>query len=276
MHTQQIVELAALVASHGPTIIRGSLRASDSSSHEYWTASKCRLDRWREVIADPIHRPNLFVPTLEELFVSEILTRVWSAIARGFDLHHDSTELEPVAASIFVGHMEARHRALKLVLTGRFLSEYHATQLNRLRRRCERWTDVLLAYVGPPKMSHRFAHDSNRLEDFAESIGRPKGRPKEPLTWPLVLATMKESFSANPGHSSPNSDLNQRIASGILACFGPDIFDSSGQFQSLWQWRIFHAASDTQGMIEGLLAADDESRQPWTHARNRPTRLGEK
>ena len=53
---------------------------------------------------------------------------------------------------------------------------------------------------------------------------------------------------------SPNADLNARIATAILSCFPAELFDSTGQFRSLWLLRLFNATSDAQGMIAELLA----------------------
>jgi hypothetical protein len=54
----------------------------------------------------------------------------------------------------------------------------------------------------------------------------------------------------------PRDDLNQRIAAAVLSTFDTDAFDSSGVFKSLWLVRMSNVASDTQGLIDTLIADD--------------------
>jgi len=52
MHAHEFVELAALVAAHGPVVVRQEGRLSPTSIEEYWTASRSRLDRWNRDLKD--------------------------------------------------------------------------------------------------------------------------------------------------------------------------------------------------------------------------------
>ena len=46
MQARQLVEVAALLASHGPGLVEGSATVSPSALQQYWAASKCRCQRW--------------------------------------------------------------------------------------------------------------------------------------------------------------------------------------------------------------------------------------
>ena len=50
MHVRDLVELAALVAVHSPVLIHGGGRVPKASIEDYWTASRCRLDRWTRLL----------------------------------------------------------------------------------------------------------------------------------------------------------------------------------------------------------------------------------
>ena len=76
------------------------------------------------------------------------------------------------------------------------------------------------------------------------------------LTWQLVLATLRAAFQTSLADRSPNADLNQRIASSVLALFNNDVFDSLGLPKSLWLERLSHTATDTQGLLDELFALD--------------------
>ena len=46
MHARELVELAAILSAQGPMLIRSTPQLSSHGVQQYWTASKCRLDRW--------------------------------------------------------------------------------------------------------------------------------------------------------------------------------------------------------------------------------------
>jgi hypothetical protein len=71
-----------------------------------------------------------------------------------------------------------------------------------------------------------------------------------------MLASLRAAFRQGPSSSSPNADLNAQIASAILSCFPPELFDATGLFRSLWLSRLTSTTCDAQGMIEDLLALD--------------------
>ena len=104
--------------------MRGTRRLSASGVQQYWTESKCRLDRWFRSLAALRTRsrrrgsdggrgqwPHVR-GVLEEILTSEMLTRVWATVLCAFDRQQGTLEAEPIARSIMIGHLEARHRVL--------------------------------------------------------------------------------------------------------------------------------------------------------------------
>src|SRR5262245_1242568 len=96
MHCRETAELAAWVALHSPLLVQGAGRVPQLASEQYWSASKCRLDRWRQLLkqvlasADqPVKPPTLswprVRPVLEEILTSELLTRIWTATCAAYD-----------------------------------------------------------------------------------------------------------------------------------------------------------------------------------------------
>ncbi len=71
--------------------------------------------------------------------------------------------------------------------------------------------------------------------------------------WPIVLASLRAAFYHAMGPASPNTDLNARIASGIVGCFPAELFDQTGLPQSAWMARIARITDDAQGMLDQLL-----------------------
>lgn len=267
MHARELVELASIVSAHGPALIRSGERIPVDSIEQYWTSSKVRLDRWAwrlksfvgKAETDARRRQSQWLAVcgvLEEILTGEMLTRVWTAVLCAYDRRRGTDEVEPVARSVFIGHMEARHRVLSLMVRGPGIDAEAAVKLNRLRRRAERWTDLLVGNLQSLHDVSEFAFDPQRSKDFAEDMqyrGRLQGGRH---VWPLIQASLRAAFHEGLGSESPNADLNARIAAGILSCFPSEVFDSTGLMRSLWLMRLTSAAEDTQGMIDALLAPE--------------------
>lgn len=267
MHSRELVELAALVAVHSPLIVEGAGDVAQSASEQYWTASKCRIDRWLRLLkqlavaAEPPPLPPTLSwprvrPVLEEIFASELLTRIWTATAAAYDQARGDQNLEPVARTVLGGHLEARRRLLSLLADGRAIGLPQADQLNRFRRRVERWGDMLLAHLAETIDIEEFAFEPDRARDFAEDLDRAAAQSERRFTCQLVLASIRASFAAGLAERSPNIDLNRRIGSAILAAFREELFDTTGLVKSLWIERITRTANDTEVMIEELLRMD--------------------
>ncbi len=268
MHARELVELAAIVSAHGPVLVRGTERLSASAIESYWTTSKCRLDRWGQSLKSFSSEPNIADPAwqqvhwpaarsvLEEILTGEMLTRVWSAILCAHDQEHGNNHAEPIARSVLLGHLEARHRVLTLLVRGPGIDAESAVKLNHLRRRSERWTDLLIGYLRGLHDVDEFAVDPIRARDFSEDLQYQCNLKGGRHAWPLVLASLRTAFGRGLSPDAPNADLNGQIAASILACFPGELFDSTGLFRSLWMVRLTNTADDAQGMLDELLAVD--------------------
>jgi hypothetical protein len=243
------------------------------------------LDRWGRSLkslgeevsqADPQQRQARWPVVrgvLEEILTGEVLTRVWTAVLCACDREHGSRQAEPVARSVLIGHLEARHRVLTLLVRGRGIDAEQGVKLNHLRRRSERWTDLLVGYLSGLHDVSEFAIDPARARDFAEDLRYQGDLPGGRHAWPLVLASVRSAFRQGLSPTSPNADLNTRIAAAILSCFPPELFDSTGILRSLWLLRLTSVAQDAAGMIEDLLAWEKSpERTPEPPGLSRPPR----
>ena len=269
-----LVELASLVAYHGDAFLRAQTGISRSGVASYWCASRQRFDAWsvglkrlenlsrQLAYADPRRTSTLqdqiwdqLQPLIEEILASEILTRTWAAIGCELDRRNEAYDIESFVRSILVGHMEIRHRLLRLVFNKLQLTEHQLKHVDQIRRRTERWTDVILGYLVSSCPMDEFAFDVNRVIDFSQSLRRDL--PTADQTRHLLLASLKTSFESGFTGRCPNPHANEKICEAVLASFGSDILDCTGDYESLWEARLKQAAQDTQGMIDCLAAEHD-------------------
>ncbi|MGI6419981.1 MAG: hypothetical protein ACOX1P_30465 [Thermoguttaceae bacterium] len=264
MHARELVELAALVTAHGPVLVSDGWPIPERSIEEYWAASKSRLDRWgrtlKQISIQPAEQGPLATAAhvtltrgvVEEIFSGEILTRVWAAVASAADRRLGEDIAEPIARSVLVGHREARHRALTLLIAGSAVSPALAEKLSRLLRHVDRWTDMLVGYLMGAADVAEFAADPDRARDFAEDIRYRGALSGGRRVWPLIHASLRSAFGSSLGPASPNADLNSRIALSILACFPPGPIEGAGCLGTLWLDRLANTADQAEGLLEIL------------------------
>lgn len=265
MNSREMVELAALIASHGALLIDSRGRLSESGLAEYWIASKCRLDRWGRALRSDSQTQQPWTdvqPVVEEVLTGEVLTRVWAAMAAAHDERCDQSHAQPIAHNIYLGHLEVRHRVLNLLSRGPIASTKQGRMLNHLRRRCERWTDLLIGHLLHDCDVSEFAFDRERAWDFYDSLEHQRRAGVDEPAWRLTLNSLRAAFRPLLHAQSSNADLNARIAASILCSLPPDVFDDSTVLRSLWMARLQHTHGDAERLIAQLLETAVPSSEP--------------
>jgi hypothetical protein len=270
MHARDLAELGALIAVNSPVIAQGAAWLPARLNEEYWAASKCRLDRWGRVLVHlagavgQVEIPATLTwprvrPVLEEILVSELLTRLWTATAVACDASSGEEDLEPVARNIFAGHLDARRRLLGLLADGRVIELPEAVKLNHLRRKVERWTDMLLAHLAPAINTGEFAFENERAKDFAEDLDFEAAHAERRLTSQIVLVSLRASFAQGLAERAASGDLNRRIGSALLGAIREEGADPASLVKSLWVERMSRVASEAEGMVEELVRMDRDA-----------------
>lgn len=260
MHVRDLADLAALVSVHGQQLVSASPQIVDLALESYWTASRCRLDRWCCSLRlfgeqQSRHRsgpwPLFATQVVEEVFVGEILTRCFAAILFAHDNQHGRVECDPIGRNIMGGHRDAARRALRLVANPANAEVRTAQSLEELHRRCQKWTDLLLAYVSLTTKVDEFAADPARVREFAVDASRHVGSPTSSHTAATMLSGgMRSTLDVLSAGDTPNADLNSQIATAVLACFGPEFFDSHGLLRSVWLERLQTVPEETAALLE--------------------------
>ncbi len=197
---------------------------------------------------------------VEEILLAELALRTWTAVLYAYDRKRNSDEAEPIARSILLGHLDIRQRALALIIHSPFIAASEAVELNRLRRRTERWTDLLLGYLGQHYPVRELAFDADRASEFAADLHQQQRKAAGDQSWKLTLASLRMAFGAVPAEPGRVAETNLDIAGSILACFPSELFSATGELQTLWLVRLNHAVSDAQGLVDQLLCGEPASR----------------
>jgi len=265
MHTRELIELAGLIASRGDVLTARGDHLQSEGAAVYWSAAQCRSARWSRAMKQHSLRVcssaseqagGLWIsirPTLQEIFSSEVLCRVFAALCCGHEKRHGGNELTPIVRVVLSGQLETRLRALNLLVYGHGLRIEDSVSLNRLRKQTERWVDLLLSLFADQHEVAEFAFRPARLGEFAAQWRPgPRGQAQRSLT----LASLRLAYQYSLSNVVPNADLNRKIASGVLGCLGSSTFDSTGLMKSMWLEKMSQTADDAQGLVNDLFADD--------------------
>lgn len=271
MIATELVDLAALIALNGRLLVLESERLVDDSLQTYWSASRCRLDRWGRGLRTSLEQaPPGDIATstswslLEEIFASEILSRMTAAMFLAHDQFHHRDEAAVIGRNVLYGHIDSRRRALRYVQN---LSEdvpWLANDVKSLFARCSCWNDLLLGYLLPHcEEVAEFAFDRERTQEFACDVDQHAvdGTTSD-LTATFLRSSLRMALKAREDNQGFSPELNAQIASAVIGCFGPEMFDSFGLLKSTWQQRMERVTDDTISLVDQL-AEDKWTRKRW-------------
>jgi len=289
MHVRQLVQLAGWAAAHGQELIQSDTSLPESAIQQYWLASKCRIQRWTEVLRRysgsasgwaPRFAPEetawndterseglrakgkvgqrgwRLVASVEEILLSELLSRIWAALLVGYDRQHELQQAGPLARSILQDHLEVRSRVLHLLLQPdeHLISE--AARLNQLRTQVERWTDLLLAALAELVPPTAFAFDPSRVQDFAGDFSLRTPPAQRQQAWKLALASLRKSFPTNLQPGSANPDLNKAIAQAVVQCLPREISLWTLEDEGFWYLQMDIYTEELEHLLTTLSAEE--------------------
>ncbi|WP_149752681.1 hypothetical protein [Rubripirellula obstinata] len=251
-----------MMSQHGPAILHGSDRVPAEAVSQYWSASRNRLELWHQTMAryraaeDSGNVMQLktwwqqHAGVMEEVLVTEMLTRVVAAIAAGLDAVQRVDEISPVTHAVYLSHLEARNRVQQIMLFGRGNSVSDAVRLNRLRRVVERWTDTMIGRlsIDMPDLTRYGINVELAKQHAKESRDFSVGVAGRTTTW-LMNAAMRDALQRRTSQQTSLPGANHAVASSVAMMLRPDLFDSVGTLKSLWMHRL----SSTTGQADRVL-----------------------
>lgn len=273
MNANELAEVGSWLASHAPALIYGKPQWMDAAK-PYWSASRCRLQRWTwalrtfrdDLRLDPadvgFHNPwPAMEIVIQEIFTSDLLSRVWSATMVTHDWCAGTNEFRGLAESVHWGHAEARERAARAMVSGRALGESSFDRLSQLGHRIERWTDLFLAQLPPCPETRCFAFRADRVSDFRAEHDY-YDEEERALRQQLLTVSMRADLASVTLRYSANPDLNRSIAAGVVNCFPANRFDSMGLPRTARMLWLEQSQWDASYFVEKLLELERNGTAP--------------
>ncbi|MGB7346116.1 MAG: hypothetical protein WBD20_18000 [Pirellulaceae bacterium] len=184
---------------------------------------------------------------LEEVIVSEMLSRVVAATTGLVEAANGRDEVSAVTHNVYLTHLEVSNRVHQLIVRGEGHSVHHAVRLNRLRQAVQRWTDALLGRMAfEPSENLAFAFEYDRAKTFCEESRVCGLSPQRSMTCWLMHASMRETLCRRTSGDTAFPQSNQDVADAVISMLQPELFDDLGTLKSGWTHRLQRGVSPTE------------------------------
>ena len=148
LSAKSLAELALVVSQAAPGILEETKAPSSESIRGFWQSNRLLQKRWmNELDAGTTarsHQIELFERLAPRVFTSEILIRTFSTLLCAFDRRLGTDDLTRVARNVISGLLQIRMMVLSRLLTVPENDHDRVQKIDRLRRRCDRWNDLLV------------------------------------------------------------------------------------------------------------------------------------
>lgn len=243
MHAITLAELSSTFIGVAATLLKQQLLPAHQAAQALWTIHRSRCDEWNYRLAS--HREAMnrigasararswqgIMPVLQEILLTEPLTRTLACFAAQLEELNLSDEFSPLLHSNLVSHIEARHRCLNLIVFGQGLSVEFSMRLNRVRRHLETYSDQLLTVLPPTPTIEAYCFDARAILRRRLEIGRIAdnldGRWLQ-LHVQSLERQLWQNLQSDIDWRAANGRLNHRLSQSVIALLPPQLFDGFG------------------------------------------------
>jgi hypothetical protein len=243
MHAITLAELASTFVGVAATLLKQRLLPTHEAAQALWTLHRSRCDEWNYRLAS--HREAMnrtgtsarskkwheVMPVLQEILLTEPLTRTLACFASHLEDLQLSDEFSPLLHSNLVSHIEARHRCLNLIVFGQGLSVESSVRLNRLRRHLETYSDQLLAVLPNTPTVEAYCFDARAIfitrREMSRTADSLDGRWLQ-LHLQSLERQLWQNLQSDIDWRAANGRLNHRMSQSVLALLPTPLFDGFG------------------------------------------------
>ena len=271
LYVRHLAELAGLLSVHALQIVECAPRGLGEPFARLAQVSRQRMEAWTfrlEALSakakpwsalypagqDPCH------PVIEEILIAEILTRVLAGLLSAHGQHHGDKSACLFASTLFLEHQEARRLALMQMLSMADAQNPLVRKLDKLRRRAERWTDILLGPLACRFLIGDLPFDVARSQDYGQAILPYLTSPTGGGLYAAGLrAAFPETLIGVPSHAG----FHREMAAAALGLLPSELFERDGGFVPLRTFRSIQAArkpdAPTTGAAKPKHSADPKN-----------------
>lgn len=244
MHAFSLAHVANTFCQHAESQVALECFPSRDAIQAYWLTHRFRHEYWNTQLAAhraAIQKPGVshrnrrwreITPVLEEILLSEPLSRCIAYHANVLEEEQIDFDFGPLAHNVLNSHIEARHRCLHLIVFGSGLDVELAVRLNRMRRVLEMYSDQLIAYMRPVENLEAYCFDPEMTAAAQLTL-----RSNTSSSWRILgsLASARwldRSLQNEVEPKTASGRLNHRLSQIVLELLPNSLFDGLGIPQS--------------------------------------------
>ncbi len=242
MFCYEQVRLAGWIAFSSNELVNSLQSLNSIHARQYHIAQRRRHQWYLRQFLESEAEQQLALT--KSVMMSEILTRIWTTAVNSWYLSTpDLTiglEAEP-NRNLYLA-MQADHHALKQKMLEETPGARNQFKLKEFNRQCQRWTDLLLAYMGNLAGSQAFGYRRDRIDNHIEDLQFQIESDQEHAARKFTNLSLKQAFhkSQQPVITDLESlyDLNSRYATTILSSVESHLIQIPDRWQGYWQPRV--------------------------------------
>jgi hypothetical protein len=221
MNHRQVLELAGWLAEHGADVAGRCRGIKAAALRRYHSARQTQFHAWLEVLVEKRHGEFPAHPiadsdtghdaltTVQEIAPHGVLVRVASTILYSIGERLDIPLAMDVANQTARSFDSVAHAATAALALRSWIPAQALSDLARIRRVCDRLSDLLCGSLLPTLRCDRFAVDRERAADFANTYGCQPS---------LVRVPIRKSALVVPAAAPTWRDLAVEVEQSLLAC----------------------------------------------------------
>ncbi|MDZ4688670.1 MAG: hypothetical protein SH850_26655 [Planctomycetaceae bacterium] len=231
------------------SLVNGGMPVGDDHLVDFWTATRGLANHWLRGLSEWTTAAktgadrNLFELLAAEMLTGDMLLRLWSTVLSVLDRRSGQNNARPVLDLAAFNLQHVRHRLLNALLAD--AAEF--AELDRLRRRCERWTDVLLGPLVIRYGHAQYAHDARRAWDFGEDGASSVTCD---ITAKMLRSSYRTAFDGPIATGRLSSEHWNTVIAGIDR-------QAAGCLGARWPSRWREPPPEVQAVVSALNAASE-------------------
>lgn len=235
-----LAELALVGSIFGRTDAARSPQALSPILRPFWSASRTLQQGWMSELSqlrtDISPEMERFERVSLELFLTELVTRVWATNWTIIDRAQGDRDAERILSNTLQGLGRIRREVLLLMVRNwHEASSELVSRLDRFRRRSERWTDLLISGPASAYGVWDFAVDPVRARDFGrDSWTRTAGEANAASL--LVSAGLRVMFGTPWPLNCCRQESFATLMTAILSTLPSTAFHEDGTLKPAKGW----------------------------------------
>ena len=236
-----LAELALVGAMSGRLVQPFQPPMLGSALRQFWASSRRMQSGWQKQLAGLPEDLSLDFDKFErvalEVFLAELLTRVWATNWTIGDRAQGLTDVERILTNTLLGLEHVRKEVLLLMVrqwqgpTTEMIS-----RIDRFRRRSERWADLLIAGPASVHGVWEFAVEPQRAQDFGAETWTSTTSVGTAASL-LVSAGLRVMFGSPWPQGCCQDALFGEMLSAVYSTLPAEAFREDGTLLPTWEWR---------------------------------------